>query len=215
MTSPAPVPTFAYERQLAGKAVIPTLLLALALPVLGLGGCAATGKAFDKTLAAVGMKEPAPEAPREREVPVRLIAGANLNSGSGTTPLTMVVRLYALKERSRFEQARFDAFLDEAAERVALGDDLAGVSEATLSPGQTHATTMRVPGDARFVGAVALFRSPAGSRWRFVFDADAAERAGVTLGLHACAMTTTSPALLTALATESHSLTSVNCAGGR
>jgi type VI secretion system protein VasD len=36
---------------------------------------------------------------------------------------------------------------------------------------------------------VALFRAPDGQRWRATFPAADAGKAGITIGLHACAMT--------------------------
>ena len=35
---------------------------------------------------------------------------------------------------------------------------------------------------------VAQFRAPATGRWRFAFDTKAAEKTGITLGVHGCAM---------------------------
>jgi type VI secretion system protein VasD len=38
------------------------------------------------------------------------------------------------------------------------------------------------------VAVVAMFRSPASARWRFVFETNAAAITGITLGVHACAL---------------------------
>ena len=38
------------------------------------------------------------------------------------------------------------------------------------------------------MGVVALFHSPPAQGWRLAFAAPEAERSGVTIGLHACAM---------------------------
>lgn len=215
MECPSPMPTSANERWKPAKAA--TMVLLGALFALALGGCATAGKALDKTLQAVGVKkdDAEPAAPKPVNVPLSLMAGSNLNAGTGKTGLTLVVRIYQLRNRDRFEQAPFDAFVDEQREQAALGTDLISVSEVLLSPGQKHESQQRVAGEAAFVGAVALFRTPASSRWRFLFDAPEAATSGITLGLHACAMTTTSPGLVTVLSGEPHSLTSVNCALGR
>jgi type VI secretion system protein VasD len=34
-----------------------------------------------------------------------------------------------------------------------------------------------------------LYRQPADQRWRYVFNAEAAEKSGLSLGAHACALT--------------------------
>lgn len=193
-------------------------LAATALLALLAGGCASSGgvgKVVGKAMESVGLKASTPEVPQAHTVPLRLYAADNLNSGSGTRPLALVVRVYQLRSLQRFEQAPFDAFLDENAERAALGNDLVAANEVLLTPGQRHEVQEKVSADAGHLGVVALFRSPAGSRWRYVFDSRKAVKDGITVGLHACAMTTTSTALETQLASEPHALSSVNCASRR
>lgn len=179
--------------------------------VLLLAGCVGGGgvrQAFGRTLQTVGLKEPAPQP---LAVPLRLYAGDNLNAGDRQRALSLVVRVYQLRERKRFEDAPFDVFLDEQRERDALGGDLLAVTEFLLAPGQRHDVLERLAEGGRHVGVVALFRTPAPTRWRFSFDAARAVDAGITIGLHACAMSTPSPALETALASPSHSLSSSHC----
>ncbi|MFC3552420.1 type VI secretion system lipoprotein TssJ [Lysobacter cavernae] len=194
-------------------------LALLASLVLAGSGCASSGgvgKAVGKALETVGLKAPAPPAPpQEHSVPLRLYAADNLNAGGEKRPLALVVRVYQLRAIQRFEQAPFDAFLDEKAEAAALGTDLVSASEILLTPGQRHEVIEKVAAEASHLGIVALFRAPTTSRWRFAFDSRKAVKDGITVGLHACAMTTTSTALETPLASESHSLSSVNCAPGK
>lgn len=191
------------------------LVTGLALAATGCASSGGLGKAMGKALETVGLKAPAPEQPREHTVPLRLYAAENLNAGHERRPLALVVRVYQLRNLQRFEQAPFDAFLDENAERAALGSDLVSASEILLTPGQRHEVQEKVAADGSHLGVVALFRSPAASRWRFAFDSRKAAKDGITIGLHACAMTTTSAALETQLASEPHALSSVNCAGKR
>jgi len=182
------------------------------------GGCASSGgigARLDKTMQAMGLKDQAAADGKDKSVPLKLFAGDNLNAGNGKRGMALVLRVYRLRGTQRFEQAPFDAFLDEAREKTALGDDLLGATEILLMPGQRHELVETITGQAGHIGVVALFRSPAASRWRFSFDAGKAAKDGITLGLHACAMTTTSPALVTTLASEPYSLSSVNCAAKR
>lgn len=185
------------------------LLLATLVLTNGCVGQGGVQQAFGKTLQAVGLKEPAPQP---LAVPLRLYAGDNLNAGDTQRALSLVVRVYQLRERKRFEDASFDVFLDEQRERDVLGDDLLAVTEFLLAPGQRHDVLERLPDAGRHVGVVALFRAPAPTRWRFTFDAAKAVDDGITIGLHACAMTTPGQALETALASPSHSLSSSRCA---
>jgi type VI secretion system protein VasD len=178
-------------------------------------GCSSQGgikQAFGKTLQAVGIGD-APAQPRE--LPVYLHAGENLNAGDGQRALSLVVRVYQLRGRERFDDAAFEVFLDAQRERDVLGGDLIRVTEVLLAPGQRHELVEPLPADGSHIGVVALFRQPAQTRWRFTFDARKPGEDGITVGLHACAMTTTSTALQTALASPAHSLSSSRCAQSR
>lgn len=195
------------------RTLAPALLAAAAL--LGAGCSAPDGvkEAMGKSMEAFGLKKPsAPDINTEYSVPLRLYAGDNLNAGTEKKALALVVRIYQLKDTQRFEQAPFEAFLDEAREKEALGSDLIEVNEILMTPGQRHEVQQKLPGSASHLGVVALFRSPAASRWRFSFDSRKAIKDGITIGLHACAMTATdTPALTTTLSSAANSLSSVNC----
>lgn len=194
--------------------------LALALAacaVLATTGCSAPGgikDAMGKSMEAFGLKKPsAPDPNAQIAVPLRLYAGDNLNAGAEKKALALVVRVYQLRSSQRFEQATFDSFLDENREKEALGNDLINVTEILMTPGQRHEVEEKLPGTATHLGVVALFRTPAASRWRFTFDAPkAAKEQGITIGLHACAMSTSSTSLTTVLASEAYALSSTNCA---
>lgn len=179
-------------------------------------GCATAGggvkDAVDKTLQAVGLKQ---SALQPVALPLRLYAGDNLNTGGGKRAAALVVRVYQLRDARRFDEAAFDVFLDEGREKDVLGDDLVAVTEYLLTPGKHHEVMETLPADGTRLGVVALFQTPAPTRWRFTFDARQAAAAGVTVGLHGCAMTTASPALITRLSTPSHSLSSSQCAPAR
>lgn len=189
-----------------------SLMLLATLACAGLAGCGAGNNvriAFDTTLQKVGLRQPEPEA---RQVHVRLHAGENLNAGTGTRPLSLVVRVYQLRDRTRFEQAPFEVFVDEQREIDVLGGDVLAVTEFLLAPGQRHEVLEQLPAQGRHLGVVALFRQPAAVRWRLTFDPAAGAKDGITIGLHACAMTTSSlGALQTALAGEAHSLSGSRC----
>lgn len=201
-----PTPDFSNAR--APRAWLHAALLALLAVSTGCSSHGGIKQAFGKTLQAVGLGD---ESAQGRAVPLRLYAGENLNAGDGDRALSLVVRVYQLRNLERFEEAPFDVFLDQQRERDVLGDDLIGVTEILLAPGQRHEVLERLPAEGNHLGVVALFRAPAQTRWRFAFDADQAVDDGITVGLHACAMTTPSPALETPLAGPSHSLASSNC----
>jgi type VI secretion system protein VasD len=161
---------------------------------------------------AAGMRKPAelPEAQKPpRAVAMRLHAANNLNVDSRGEPLAVVARIYKLRQSAAFEQAPYAAFLNGQAEKDALGADLIEVKEITLVPGQRYEVTEKVSRDAGYVGVVALFHAPAAQRWRLAFPAAEAEKDGLTVGLHACALSVGAGAHATA--PDLKMLSSVHC----
>jgi type VI secretion system protein VasD len=162
-----------------------------------LGGCAAgvtvLGAAANAALQASGLGKPElPDAQKPpRNVALTLYAAPNLNAANDKRPLALVVRLYALKDPTSFQQAPFDAFTDVGKEKSTLGGDLLSVREVTLIPGQRYVVTEKVSREAQALGIVALFRDPAMQRWKFAFDPAKSEKSGIMVGLHNCAMTVT------------------------
>lgn len=193
--------------------VLRSLLAAIVTSFI-LSGCASDG-IVSKTLQAVGIKDEAPQAPAT--IPLRLVAGSNLNAGTGRRPSALVLKVYHLRSSQRFEQASFNAFLDQAGEQAALGADLLSVNEIVLMPGVKQELNEKLSDGTGTLGIVALFREPADGRWRFAFDPTHPDlpNTGITIGVHACALTTASPALTTKLLTPATSLGSVRCVATR
>jgi type VI secretion system protein VasD len=148
-----------------------------------LGGCAG---------GALGLRKPVPVPESQqppRNVVMHLHAAPRLNVDARGQSLALLVRIYKLRQRGAFEQAPFAAFLSPQAERDALGADLVETREVTLVPGQRLDVSDRLARDTPWLGVVALFHAPAAQGWRMTFAAADAERAGVTVGLHACSLT--------------------------
>ena len=119
---------------------------------------------------------------------MHLHAATRLNVDAHGQPLALLVRIYKLRQRGAFTQAPYAAFLSPQAEREALGADLLEVSEATLVPGQRLDLDQTLAREANYLGVVALFHAPGRQGWRAAFAAADAEKDGITLGLHACAL---------------------------
>ncbi|MET3818489.1 type VI secretion system lipoprotein TssJ [Burkholderia sp. Tr-862] len=174
-------------------------MIRYALPLIAcalLAGCAAApllGSAASAVLQAAGVGKPdLPDAQKPpRNIGLTLAAASNLNAANDRKPLALVVRLYALKDPTSFQQAPFDAFTDPTKEKAALGADLLNVREITLIPGQRYTATEKVSREAQAFGIVALFRDPAIQRWKLTFDPAKSEKSGIIIGLHNCAMTVT------------------------
>lgn len=186
-----------------------------------LGGCAAAvpaiGSAASAALQIVGIGKPdVPDAQKPpRNLGVTLYAARNLNAATDNKPLALVVRLYALKDPTSFQQAPFDTFTDPAKEKSTLGADLLSVREITLIPGQRYNATEKVSREAQAFGIVALFRDPAMQRWKFAFDPAKSEKSGIMVGLHNCAMTVTSGTVIPVDAAQTaqplNLLSSISC----
>jgi len=152
------------------------------------------GKVANYALETVGLK--APEVPEKpdiqmppRKVALKLHAGSNLNAGLTGKPLSLVTRIYKLKQTGAFNSAPYAAFLSPEAEKEALGADLIEVRELSLVPDQKYEVVERLVPEANYLAIVTLFRSPAPQRWRAAFAVKDAERAGIIVGLHACSLT--------------------------
>ncbi len=178
----------------------------LLLCAMALGGCAATKVADEalgdwtkKALEATGLKKPEPPALPQvpqaealrlpRKVSLRVFAQKELNHDAANQPLSLVLRIYKLKSSSAFLQAPYEAFAGGGREKEALGDDVIDMREVLLVPGQRYEVDEKVVREATAIGIVGLFNAPAAQRWKFAFDAGAAEKTGLVLGAHGCALT--------------------------
>jgi type VI secretion system protein VasD len=213
----------------------PLLGLSVFSLFLALGGCASGGgaagtassasdaasqagvsqpSAMGKMMQAIGLAKappPQPQQPIEALVPLRIYTAKNLNAGTGKKPLALVIKVYHLRSVDRFNQTPFDDFLDHTKEQSDLGNDLIDSREMLLLPDQRYITVEHMPGDTRYLGFVAQFRSPAAQRWRFVYDVKKSSTGGITLGVHACALSSTDGELVTELPDDPGSLASVHC----
>nr|WP_218508423.1 type VI secretion system lipoprotein TssJ [Variovorax sp. dw_308] len=176
---------------------ITTLLCAAAL-----AGCASPvatlGTVAKVALEVSGLSKPElPELQKPpRKVPVSIAAGKNLNADDRGRPLAAVMRIYKLKDTTAFYQAPFDAFVTTGRDKAVLGDDLIESRDITLIPDQQLNLSETLPRTVNAMGIVVLFHSPGGQRWRVAFDAAEAEKTGVVIGAHACALTVTQGAVI-------------------
>ncbi len=180
-----------------GRLGLPVALLAaLSMVACATGGAGADTGLLDKALQAVGLsKPPLPEVPvtdlptLSRKVALRMHAGDLLNTDPKGTSLALVARVYKLRDSGAFTQATYDALQAATPPRDApFVQDIVEMREVVLQAGQRHEVVETMPPQAKYLAVVALFRAPADARWRFVFETKAAAETGVTLGLHACAM---------------------------
>lgn len=202
-----------------GVGLVSLVLSACSTP----GGGASQPGVLDSALQMVGLQRVSLQTPDVADIPslqktpktlrvvIRLHAGELLNSDTNGQSLPVVVRIYELREKESFERAPATAFDgDKSHPPAELADALLGVREVVLTPGQRYEVTETLPEGTRYIGVLALFRAPAQGRWRHVFDARAASQTGLTLGVHACALSVASGQALD-VAPELTRLAGVQC----
>jgi len=91
-------------------------------------------------------------------------AAANVNPDAGGQALSVVVRVYQLKDKGRLESADYSALL--RSDKETLSDDLLERQERIIQPGTQEMMELQTNPSAAYVGVVALFRSPSGDTWR-------------------------------------------------
>jgi type VI secretion system protein VasD len=102
-------------------------------------------------------KEPA-------RVAVTLNAAPNVNPDPSGKPLSVVVRVYQLKDKGRLESAEYNAIWKM--DKETLSDDFLAVQERVLKPGTSEVLEIQANPMAKYVGVVALFRNTSGDTWR-------------------------------------------------
>ncbi len=142
---------------------------------------------------------------------LRIFTGTNLNAGQGKKAMPMVVKFYALRDTKTFKMTTFQGFLETDKNKNIFGDALIQAKEIQLLPGNSYATIRTLPADTMYLGVVAMFRTPAKHRWRFIFNVPASIASGITLGVHGCALTTSAGHLVTKLVEPPSSLAGINC----
>ncbi len=102
-------------------------------------------------------KEPA-------RVNISLAATSNINPDPSGQALSVVVRVYQLKDKGRLEAADYNSILKS--DRETLSDDFLDRQERVVQPGTQEMLEIKANPAAAYIGVVALFRNPSGESWR-------------------------------------------------
>jgi type VI secretion system protein VasD len=102
-------------------------------------------------------KEPA-------RVNIALNAAPDVNPDPSGQALSVVVRIYQLKDPGRFETA--DYYAVWKSDKETLADDYLERQERVIQPGTQRTIEIRANPQAAYLGFVALFRNPTGDTWR-------------------------------------------------
>ena len=134
--------------------------LVIAVSLLTLNGCTTT--------------------PKPVSYEIRASADAVINRDVAGQPLSVVVRLYQLKQAKEFNSLTFDLATSNRTDAELFGDSLVQRSELLLVPGTTHISTQGISPDAKFLGVVAFFRRPDTHYWRYLIDANQVRSNGLS-----------------------------------
>jgi len=137
------------------------------LCILALGGCASGPTTYD----------------------VRGQADPVLNRDVSGKSLSVVVRLYQLKQPTEFSKLAFDSLASGRPETELLGAELIEKSEVVVLPGTQHVSTEKLSENANYLGVVAFFRQPEPHYWRYLIPASQVRSKGVTFRLQDCYIT--------------------------
>lgn len=161
-----------------------------ALCVACLAGCASPAAAVVGALgktalqaAGLGSSEPQP-----RPIHLDIFAGDGVNSDRAGHPFAVVMRTYALKSNSGFDQAQRAALENDTP--AAIKADVLDVKEQVLAPGQHYRIDQTLPPGTQFLGVAVMFQSPQPARWRVSIPMDAMADT-LRMGVHRCSFTVT------------------------
>jgi type VI secretion system VasD/TssJ family lipoprotein len=87
-----------------------------------------------------------------------------LNPDRNGKPLSLVVRLYQLSGKDKFEQATYQALLK--GDHKVLEGELLTKSEITLHPNSQEVVRIDPRKETQYIGVMAMFRDPQSQQWR-------------------------------------------------
>lgn len=89
---------------------------------------------------------------------------ANLNLNDSDEPLPVMVNIYQLADNKAFEGASFEDLWKK--DLATLGDSMLTKETITINPGSQERLVFERHAQAKFIGAMAIFRKPEKQAWR-------------------------------------------------
>ncbi len=100
------------------------------------------------------------------KVKVNVTADQALNQDNQQRSLPVVLRVYQLKDKTKFEQANFKQIWKQDA--ALLGNELLAREEYLVQPGKKGQLKILKQEGAQYIGVVALFRDNTQNHWRIL-----------------------------------------------
>lgn len=122
--------------------------------VVSIGGCGVGQAVMDGTTSAVNWAV----MPHVKTMNMKLVARASLNTSELGQSLSVVVRLYQLKDVKSFAHLNYVEL--QAHDMKLLKADLLATKDVVLSPGASVSIAEPMNAESQYVGVVAFFRDP-------------------------------------------------------
>ena len=103
--------------------------------------------------------------------PIFMSVKNDLNPDQNNRPLSLVLRVYQLKDKTAFEQFSLSDLASQKSDDDIFANSLVSRREFVVVPGQDREIDIEVSSSARYVGVVAMFRQPDENRWKLLFRA--------------------------------------------
>ena len=120
------------------------------------------------------------------EYALKARAGTNVNRDDNGKPLSIVVRVYQLKDKNEFARLTFDRLVNCRSDAELFPNEFVAVREVVLLPGAVQESTEKLLPETRYVGVTAFFRRPDTQGWRFLVDAGTVAREGLNYMIGDC-----------------------------
>ncbi|AOX99940.1 type VI secretion system lipoprotein TssJ [Jeongeupia sp. USM3] len=116
-----------------------------------------------------------------------------INRDTSGKPLSVVVRVYQLKDAGEFNKLTYDAAASGKPDTELFGNELISRSELVLLPGSKQTIKDQIKPETRFVGIVGYFRKPEPHYWRALVDAGDVRSDGLAFKVQDCYLQVQTP----------------------
>ncbi|MCL2591030.1 MAG: type VI secretion system lipoprotein TssJ [Betaproteobacteria bacterium] len=135
---------------------------------------------------------PAPIMRGTEDFAVKGVAEQQVNRDVSGKSLSVVVRIFQLRDKNEFSRLSFDAVTSRSDAEL-FPKELVAASEVVVMPGTMQEVTDKLLPETKYVGVVGYFRKPDAQFWRFLFDAQAIRKEGLIFVAKDCHFTAITP----------------------
>jgi len=117
--------------------------------------------------------------PKPTQFTLRGAGEKTLNRDVNGKSLSVVVRIFQLKDALEFSKLTFDMLASGRPDSELLGATLLDKTDAVIVPGGNFISTEKLNEEAKFLGIVAYFRTPDPHHWRQLLDVETLKKRGL------------------------------------